>query len=145
MFPAIQLLFLSEELFLQLNDYRRYGCHILERGSPKTISRQRSASRRSGEPKQATTQSKDSPDQRRCPVGGGILPSSVGWRRPISMVGVPTIRTLVVISPTSHYVKWDRTSFKISGKGRQSLSQLTKDRESKVSGLALHCLYRRKN
>jgi hypothetical protein len=28
MLPAIQLLFLSEELFLQLNGYRRYDRHI---------------------------------------------------------------------------------------------------------------------
>jgi hypothetical protein len=60
------------------------------------------------------------------------------------VVGVPTIRMSATISPASHYAKWDRTSFKISDKGRRSMSQLANDRESKVSGSTLHCLYRRK-
>jgi hypothetical protein len=49
-----------------------------------------------------------------------------------------------MISPTSHCRQWGRMSFKISGKGRQFLSQLIKNRKSKVSGLAPHYLYHRR-
>jgi hypothetical protein len=43
--------------------------------------------------------------------------------------------------PASHFALLKWLSFKISSEGRQFLSQLTKDQESKVSGSAPHYLY----
>jgi hypothetical protein len=48
-----------------------------------------------------------------------------------------------MISLTTHHGQWSRASFKISGKERRFLSQLTEDRKSKVSGSAPHYLYRK--
>jgi hypothetical protein len=60
-------------------------------------------------------------------------------------VGVPATRTLVVVSPTSNHGQWSGASFKISGEERQFLSQLTRDRKSKVSSLTPRNLYHKEN
>jgi hypothetical protein len=57
------------------------------------------------------------------------------------MAGALTIRTFATISPTSHYGQRGRISLKISGKRRQSLSQLIEDQENKVISSTPHHLY----
>jgi hypothetical protein len=92
----------------------------------------------------ALTQSGDSPGQRRCLTGGGISPYPTGWQLADIAAWAPAIRMFVMMSPTSHYMQWGRMSFKIRGEGRQFLSQLIKDRKSKVSSLAPGYLYHRR-
>jgi hypothetical protein len=67
----------------------------------------------------------------------------MGRRLVAIVIGAHAVRAFAVISPTSHHGVWGGASFKINGKKRQFLSQLTKEQTSKASGLAPHYLYRR--
>jgi hypothetical protein len=113
------------------------------RQSPTPISKQRLASQQISKPRQALAQSKDPPDQWQCLTGRGIHPCLMGRRLVAIVIGAHVVRAFAVISPTSHHGVWGGASFKINGKKRQFLSQLTKEQKSKASGLAPHYLYRR--
>jgi hypothetical protein len=97
-FPASQLPPLSKELPLHLNNH----C-IRRRQSPTPTNKQRLVSRQEASPGKHRHGVKSSPDQWRCPTGGGILFCLMGRRLVAIVAGAPTTRMLVMLSPTSHH------------------------------------------
>jgi hypothetical protein len=69
-------------------------------------------------PRQAPTQSKTPLNQWRCSTKRGVRPCSAGWRLAAITVKAPALRTLAVVSPTSHRMQWSGSSFKIDGEER---------------------------
>jgi hypothetical protein len=65
------------------------------------------------------TQSKNSPEQWRCPSGGDVCPRLVRWWMAVIMAGAPAIRTFAVIFATSHHGQrgWDEYSRSVVREG----------------------------